>query len=61
MERACGEALAHRPLCLDLHMDRVTAIDPAAMLFLHHLLVGGAAVIGRSAGEWQARLTSDAD
>jgi hypothetical protein len=58
MERACGEALQHRPLPLDLHLDALNGIDLAAALFLHHLLAGGAAIVGRSAADWQARLAA---
>lgn len=48
LERACGPALEHARLALEIHLDGVTQIDESARVYLDQLARRGAVIMGQA-------------
>ena len=46
LERACGPALEHRTLRLEIRLEDTAALDESALFFLHRLRARGARLTG---------------
>jgi hypothetical protein len=47
LERACGPALEHERMPLEIRIVDLAAMDEAARLYLGHLAMRGAIIVGR--------------